>query len=91
MIDYDRDGEGKMRKRNAASGGFLRKTYHQLLHVTNHCRNFAPLQPTQQLGEGRRTKNKHRNSHIFIYRATFAIVTFRIIDKYGIKARHQRL
>lgn len=57
MIDYDRDGEGKMRKRNAASGGFLRKTYHQLLHVTNHCRNFAPLQPTQQLGEGRRTSN----------------------------------
>lgn len=57
MIDYDRDGEGKKRKRNAASGGFLRKTYHQLLHVTNHCRNFAPLQPTQQLGEGRRTSN----------------------------------
>lgn len=42
MIGYDRDGEGKMRKRNPASGGFLRKTHHQLLHVTNHCRNFAP-------------------------------------------------
>lgn len=61
MIDYDRDGEGKMRKRNAASGGFLRKTYHQLLHVTNHCRNFAP--PADAAAR-RRTKNA---IVIFIY------------------------
>ena len=57
MIGRGRDGEGKMRKRNPANGRFIRKTHHQLLHVTNHCRNFAPLQPTQQLGEGRRTSN----------------------------------
>lgn len=60
MIDYDRDGEGKMRKRNAASGGFLRKTYHQLLHVTNHCRNFAP--PPADAAARRRTKNKEQAS-----------------------------
>ncbi len=56
MIGRGRDGEGKKRKETQQAGDFSEK------RTTNYCTSRTIVvtlhpQPTQQLGEGRRTSN----------------------------------